>query len=191
MKNECPCCLLEGIEYINTKRIKQEISDSQAAVECEVSLRKWLIHIETHVRKPFISALAQNIEPTTVVFLNKVELVRQSVERIEEVVKDVHKKIIDNPKEFDHKLIASWTSLEKTLVENVKSLALLSGDIVQGTQINIQQNIIKADAIMAIVMEEATDEMKSKILQKLKLLKVDKVKDIEKAVVLEEKTIFA
>jgi len=191
MKGECSCCLMEGIEYINAKRVKQELSDNQAALECGVTLKYWLIHIETHVRKPFISALAQNIEPTAVVFLNKVELVRQSVERIEEVVKDVHKKIIDNPKEFDHRLIASWTGLEKTLVENVKSLALLSGDIVQGTQINIQQNIIKADAIMAIVMEEATPEMKGKILQKLKLLKVDKIQDLEKAVVIEEKTIVA
>lgn len=167
---QCLLCLKSGSEYIADKVTIKELTHKQAASELGVDIATWISHYELHIRDKLITAIATDIEPIKSNLIDKIKEGTESVTRIINLTKSISKRLESEDAQKNMKLIQTYAQLENNLMNSLKGLAILEGDIGQATTVNIQNNIIKVDTIMSIVMEEASEEFKNKILERLKTL---------------------
>lgn len=167
---QCVLCVKPEAEFIAFKVSKQELSPTQAAKELGVTLPEWVTHYELHVRDKLVNAIAHDIEPFKDGLIDKIKEARASMIRVITFTKDISEKLKNKDIQGNIKLIAVYATLEGNIMKNLKDLAILEGDISTATTINIQNNTLKVDAIINIVMEDAPPELQAKILKKLKNL---------------------
>ncbi len=168
---QCTVCLMPEADFIAQKVIKKDLTDQQAAKELNVKLRDWLTHYELHVRNKIITALSNDkeIEVMKDSFIDKIKEARESMSRVITLTKQIASRLeeLDNQKNL--RLIQTYAGLEKNVIDGIKTLALLEGELSTATTINIQNNTLKVDTLMNIIMEEATPAVKENILKRLKI----------------------
>lgn len=169
---QCTICLQPGAEYIADKVVKKELTNEQAARELDVSLATWLIHYENHIRKKLLNNIVHDIEPIKNNLLDKIKKAKESMERLISLTEKISKNLENEGNQENTKLIMAYATLEKNVISGLKETAILEGDINTASTINIQNNTIKIEQIMAIVTEDAPPAFKEIILQRLKKLEV-------------------
>lgn len=163
---QCPVCVREDHEYIDAKVAKTEMTDQEAAKHCGVSYRVYAAHYYEHVMTSLVNALSTDIMPIKEIVVDKINTVSESVDRLRKLVLTMSDTVYKENK-FDNKTIQSIVSLERSLTQTVKDLAIIQGEITMGDTVNIQQNIVKAEKLMNIVMEDACHVCKENFLKKL------------------------
>jgi len=164
---QCLLCIKSESEYIANKVVKKELTHQQAANELGVGLPEWVSHYELHVRNKLVTALSQDIEGIKDNFLDKVKTAHDSLDRLIKTTEGIHKRIGLKENQDNTKLIMAYATLEKNVISGLKECAILEGDISAATTINIQNNTIKVDKLMAVVLEVAPPETQRLILQKM------------------------
>lgn len=167
LATQCTICILEDAEYIASKVGKHEMSDKEAAIHFKVSERIWAAHYEEHVRKRIVNALSTEIVPLKEIIIENVNIVSESIDRTRKVILFMSEKILLNMEDFTAKEILALGQMERNLVQSVKDLAMLTGDLTTGDTTNIQINIEKAEKMTSIVMENACSTCKPLFLKKL------------------------
>ena len=168
---QCLICLNEFAESIANKVTKQELTHEQAAKELRVSLPAWVAHYELHVHNKLVTAIATDVVAMKDNFLDKVKLAHDSLDRLINMTQKIHKLVEKNSD--NTKLIMAYATLEKNVINGLKECGILEGDFKTATTINIQQNVLKVDTIMAIVMEDAPPDIQEKILKRLSAIKIE------------------
>jgi len=165
---QCAVCVHEDAEYIGTKVAKKDMSDVDAAKHFKVSERVWAAHYEEHVRKRIVNALSTDIVPLKEIVVEKVAMVSESCDRLRKVVLFMSEQILlVKPENFDSKEILALGQMERNLVQTVKDLAMIQGELNSGDTVNIQVNIEKAERFSAIMMENACSKCRPVFLRKL------------------------
>lgn len=164
---QCVICLKSEASYIENKVVKKELSHEAAAKELKVGLPEWVSHYELHVRNKLVTALSKDVDTIKDNFLDKVKTAHASLDRLIQTTEGVHKRLKDKDNQENTKLIMAYATLEKNVISGLKECAILEGDITAANTINITNNTIKVDKLMAIVMEDAPPELQKKILKKL------------------------
>ncbi len=167
---QCVLCLKPESEYIANKVVKKDMSHQQAAKELGVGLPEWVSHYELHVRNKLVTALSQDIENIKDNFLDKVKTAHDSLDRLIRTTEGIHKRIELKENMDNTKLIMAYATLEKNVISGLKECAILEGDISAATTINIQNNTIKVDKLMGVVLEVAPPETQRLILKKMEEL---------------------
>lgn len=167
--NQCVVCIAPDVEYINTKVAEHDMTDKEAAQHYHVSERIWAAHYETHVLRKLVNALSTDIVPLKEIVIDNVKVVAESVDRLRKVVLALSDEIILHPKDQDSKDILALGQMERNLTQTVKDLAYLTGELTSGDTVNIQYNIVKAEKLTNIVMENACPTCKGVFLKKLEL----------------------
>ena len=163
---QCPVCVRGDCSYIDSKVAKHEMTDKEAAEYFGVSYRVYAAHYHEHVLTSLVNALSTDIVPIKEIVVDKVNVVAESADRLRKVVLLMSEEVL-NDKRFDHKTIQSIVSLERSLTQTVKDLAIIQGELKMGDTVNIQQNVVKAEKLMNIVMEDACHVCKDNFLKKL------------------------
>ncbi len=169
---QCVLCLKPSSEYIANKVVKKEITNEQAAKEMGVNLPEWIAHYELHVRNKLVNMIAHDLEPIKKNFLDKIEKGTESMNRLISLTKQISNKLENENNQMNTRLISAYAQLEKNVISGLKELAILEGDINAATTIHIQNNTIKIDKLMSIVMEDAPPEFKKVILKRLESVTV-------------------
>ncbi len=164
---QCMLCLESKTEYIANKVVKKELTNEQAAKELEVPLTEWIAHYELHVRNKLVNIIAHDLEPIKKNFFDKILKGTESMERLIGLTEKISKKLEDEDIQRNVKLIATYAQLERNVISGLKELAILEGDFKQAETINVYNNTIKIDKLMAIVMEDAPPDFKDIILRRL------------------------
>lgn len=164
---QCILCLKSESEYIANKVVKKDMSHVEAAKELGVSLPEWVSHYELHVRNKLVTALSQDIDSIKTNFLDKVKTAHNSLDRLIKTTEGIHKRVELKENQDNTKLILAYATLEKNVITGLKECAILEGDISAASTVNITNNTIKVDKLMAIVMEDAPPDLQEKILKKL------------------------
>ncbi len=172
MTGQCRLCLRSEAEYIANKVVKKELTNVEAAKELNVSISDWIAHYELHVRDKIVNAISMDIEPIKKNLLDKIKEGTESMDRLIQLTKNISEKLVGENVERNVKLIQTYATLERNVITGLKELAILEGDISTATTVNIQNNTIKVDKIMSIVMEDAPEEFKRKLLKKLEILTI-------------------
>jgi len=170
---QCIICLNEAAEFVANKVQKQELSHEQAAKELGVSLPAWVAHFELHIHNKLVTAIATDVTAIKDNFMDKVKLAHESLTRLINTTEKIHKKLESGNNLENTRLIMAYAALEKNVITGLKECGMLEGDFKTATTINIQQNILKVDAIMDIVMQVATPDIQEKILTALSEIKVE------------------
>ena len=160
-------CLKGESEYIANKVVKKELTNEQAAKEMGVNLPEWISHYELHVRNKLVNIIAHDLEPIKKNLFDKILKGTESMERLISLTEKISEKLKDVNIQGNVKLISAYAQLEKNVISGLKELAILEGDITAATTINVQNNIIKVEELMAIVMEDAPPAFKNIILKRL------------------------
>lgn len=164
---QCVVCLKEDAEYIGSKVAKNEMSDKEASSHFNVSERTWAAHYVEHVQRRIVNALSTDIVPLKEIVIENVKIVSESIDRTRKVILFMSEKILLNQDDFTAKDILALGQMERNLVQSVKDLAMLTGDLTTGDTTNIQINIEKAERMTSIVMENACSTCKPLFLKKL------------------------
>ena len=172
MTGQCQLCLKSEAEYIANKVVKKELTNVEAAKELNVSMSDWIAHYELHVRNKLVTAISMDIEPIKKNLLDKIKEGTESMGRLIMLTKDISKKLSSENVERNVKLIQTYATLERNVITGLKELAILEGDISTATTINIQNNTLQVDKIMSIVMEDAPEDFKRKLLLKLEKIPI-------------------
>lgn len=172
MVGQCQLCLKSEAEYIASKVVKKELTHQEASKELEVSLPDWIAHYELHVRNKLVNAISMDIEPIKKNLLDKIKEGTESMDRLITLTKNISQKLSSENIERNIKLIQTYATLERNVITGLKELAILEGDISTATTINIQNNTLKVDKIMSIVMEDAPEDFKRKLLSKLEAIPI-------------------
>lgn len=167
---QCLICIKPEAEYIANKVVKRELTNEQAAKELDVKPSEWISHYELHVRKKLLTAISNDMEPIKKLYLDKVKEGTDSLDRLIKLTKSISTRLENEDSQKNLRLIQTYAILEKNVINGLKELAILEGEIHNATNVYHQTNIIKVDKIMSIVMEEATPELKKRILGKLEAI---------------------
>ena len=171
---QCVLCLKPEAEFIANKVVKKDLTNQQAAKELGVSLDIWLSHYELHVRQKLITSIAHDIVPLKEGLLEKIKEGMKSMNRVITLTEQIHKSLLNNKSNQENtRLIMAYATLEKNVISGLKELAILEGDVNTATQINIQNNTVKVDKLMAIVLEDSTPAQAASILKKLETVVID------------------
>ncbi len=168
---QCVLCIKSESEYIANKVVKKDLTHEQAAKELGVGLPEWVSHYELHVRNKLVTALSQDITAIKTNFLDKVKTAHESLDRLIRTTEGIHKRLDLHENQDNTKLIMAYATLEKNVISGLKECAILEGDISTATTINIQNNTIKVDKLMAVVLEVADPKTQTLILQKMEEFK--------------------
>lgn len=172
--NQCIVCVHEDADYINSKVAKQEMTDEQAAKHFGISVRIWAAHYESHVLRKLVSALSTDIVPLKKIVINKVDMVSESCDRLRRVILEMNEKLLKREDgEVDSKDILALGQMERNLAQTVKDLAHIQGELNTGDTINIQNNVVKAEKLTNVVMENACPACKRIFLDKLETVKLE------------------
>ena len=169
---QCMLCLEGSTVVIDNKVVKKELTNEQAARELNVSLTEWIAHYELHVRNKLINVIAHDLEPIKKNFFDKIEEGTDSLKRLISLTEKISQKLEDENIQGNTKLISAYAQLEKNVISGLKELAILEGDIHAATTINIQNNTLQVDKLMAIVMENAPPSFKKIVLERMDALTV-------------------
>jgi len=172
MVGQCQLCLKGEAQYIANKVVKKELTHSDAAKELHVSMADWIAHYELHIRNKLVNAISLDIEPIKKNLLDKIKEGTESMDRLISLTKNISEKLSGENIERNIKLIQTYATLERNVITGLKELAILEGDISTATTINIQNNTLKIDKIMSIVMEDAPEDFKRKLLAKLEAIPI-------------------
>ncbi len=172
MTGQCMLCLKGESEYIASKVVKKELTHAEAAKELSVSLPDWISHYELHIRNKLVNAISLDIEPIKKNLLDKIKEGTESMDRLITLTKSISSKLESENVERNIKLIQTYATLERNVITGLKELAILEGDISTATTINIQNNTLQVDKIMSIVMEDAPEDFKRKLLLKLEKIPI-------------------
>ena len=164
---QCLLCLEPKTEYIANKVVKKELTNEQAAKELEVPLSEWIAHYELHVRNKLVNIIAHDLEPIKKNFFDKILKGTESMERLIGLTEKISKRLENEDIQRNIKLIATYAQLERNVISGLKELAVLEGDFKQAETINVYNNTIKIEKLMAIVMEDAPPDFKDVILRRL------------------------
>lgn len=169
---QCMLCLEGSTVVIDNKVVKKELTNEQAARELNVPLPEWIAHFELHVRNKLLNVIAHDLEPIKKNFFDKIEKGTESLKRLISLTEKISKKLEDENIQGNTKLISAYAQLEKNVISGLKELAILEGDIHAATTINIQNNTLQVDKLMAIVMENAPPSFKKIVLERMDALTV-------------------
>ncbi len=168
---QCVICIERDSEYIGSKVAKHDMTDNEAAKHYGVSERIWAAHYESHVLRKLVNALSTDIVPLKEVVIEKTKMVAESCDRLRMIVLQMSEKALLN-KDLDSRDILALGQMERNLVQTVKDLAMIQGELSTGDTINIQNNIVKAEKLTNIMMENACPVCKETFLKKLQLVKI-------------------
>ncbi len=169
--NQCVICIEPDAEYIGSKVAKHDMTDSEAAKHYGVNERIWAAHYEQHVFRKLVNALSTDIVPLKEIVIEKTKMVAESCDRLRKIVLQMSEKALLS-KDIDSREILALGQMERNLVQTVKDLALIQGELNEGTTINIQNNIVKAEKLTNIMMENACPTCKGVFLNKLQTFKI-------------------
>lgn len=169
---QCVLCVRTESIYIADKVVSKKLTNEQAAKELGVGLPEWVSHYELHVRKKLLTAIVTDIEPIKKNLLNKIEKGTESMNRLISLTEQISTNLQDEHNQMNTRLIAAYAQLEKNVITGLKELAIMEGDINSATTINIQNNTIQVDKLMAIVMEDAPPAFKEVVLERMNKLKL-------------------
>ena len=169
--NQCVICIEPDSEYIGSKVAKHDMTDNEAAKHYGVSERIWAAHYESHVLRKLVNALSTDIVPLKEVVIEKTKMVAESCDRLRMIVLQMSEKALLD-KNLDSRDILALGQMERNLVQTVKDLAMIQGELSTGDTINIQNNIVKAEKLTNIMMENACPVCKKTFLDKLQLVKI-------------------
>ena len=159
---QCKCCIIDGIEVVDNKVLKRELTESEACKELGVKTRDYIIHYENHVRNKITTALANDVEAMKTNLLDTVATVTSSIERTQSICIEVFAELKDNVLD-NEKMLAIYNGLEKSIADNVTKLASLTGELNEAQQINVQHNVINIDKIEGKMMENLCPACKQKM----------------------------
>ncbi len=144
LSSACSLCLRGDIDVINSKFINKEIGITQISDICKVDKNECIVHIYSHVKGEFQSALAPKANELVANFNNKVQVLEDQLTRVVGNIEKVN-KIFDEKDIPDAKLIQAYSSLEKTLTSITKEAAVLNGEVKEVNQVNIQNNTVNVN----------------------------------------------
>ena len=165
--SQCTVCIQEDAQYIDSKVAKQEMSDKEAADHFKVTERLYAAHYESHVLRRLVTALSTDIVPLKEIVLDKIKVISESADRLRKVVLVLSEDILLNPDNHDSKDVLALGQMERNLTQTVKDLAMIQGELTVGDTINIQNNIVVAEKLTNIMMENACPTCKKIFLDKL------------------------
>jgi hypothetical protein len=167
--NQCVICIAPDSELVNAKVAKHDMTDKEAAEHYGVTLRIWAAHYESHVLRKLVNALSTDIVPLKEIVIEKTHIVAESCDRLRKIVLQMSEKILTD-EETDSKDILAMGQMERNLAQTVKDLAQLQGELNSGDTINIQNNIVKAEQLTNVMMENACSACKGLFLKKLETI---------------------
>ena len=171
---ECRVCAEVKNRAIEGEVMSGKLSHKKAAEEAGVGINAWTMHYEQHVRRPVLSSIGQGeIEAVKKYTFDKIEEAGKALDRVIKHCHRISKVLESEENETNSKLISSYVQLEKTALMGLKDLAVLEGEINNASTINIQNNIINTDKLMAIVLEEAPIDVKARILERVEKVKLE------------------
>lgn len=175
---QCIVCLKDEAVYVCNKLQSRELTYKSAAKELDVPLPVLIRHYELHVRKKVMSALAEKpneIEAIAEEFLDKIKEAKLSLTRLIGTTKDIHEKLTRDGPETNIKLLNVYGQMEKNVLNGIHQLAELEGDIQNSLTINYTQNNLKIDKLVSLVLEQAPEDFKTLVLEKLEKMDTEDV----------------
>ncbi len=169
--------VIEGIEELETKYLKKEISADQViealkGQEIPVTKEGWYEHIKYKV-KPQIAVELHETHP---------ELAQDVVDKFHECLKgmDRLKRIIDRTidiDDLDPQILNTYIKAEDSMRKYIETLAKLQGEFASPTKVNIQNMTVEYNNVIGQVLQDACPLCKKKFAETLEPLILKKTND--------------